>query len=111
MGFRETFTLLKRGVFKEASVMPFALEPFPGDVDLRGSQPGPQCPLVPPGWTSSYTCSYFNRMTTFEPPVYARPLVSFLQHLTGHQIIPQRPLLKAQPLPSLMRKSNHWEGK
>lgn len=48
VGFRGTDILPKRSAFKEAPVMPFALEPCPGDGHLGGSatrtRSAPWCP-------------------------------------------------------------------
>lgn len=50
VGFRGTDVLLKRSVFKEAPVMPFALEPCPGDRHLGASatrtHSAPWCPRM-----------------------------------------------------------------
>lgn len=50
VGFRGTDILPKSSVFKEAPVMPFALEPCPGDRHLGGSatrtRSAPWCPRM-----------------------------------------------------------------
>ena len=92
--------------------MPFALEPCPGNLDEWRS---------PTRTHSAPWCPQDGRLPTHVATLIEWQLLSpqsmpdtwWVSCSTppGILIIPRRPLLKAQPLPSLVRRSHHWEGK